>query len=335
MARLFAWASSQYLEIDQPAATAAPLTIACRYNAVSLNDVTFLVTLHDKDEPGQGFRLGFDLADIIAETYAGSYSYSVALSSSSTGVWEHACAVFYAANSRAAFHNGANKGTDTVSLTPAGIDRTSIGRAGDSTPGYYFDGSIAEAAIWSAALTDDEVAILAKGVSPLLVRPESLVFYCPLIRDDDEDIVGGLSLTAVNGPTVTAHPRVLYHAGVQVGARGIIGIDVVWGHDTGVLEANVRDFNGNWTGTGTIGNPGVADTERLELETGEYMESEMVFTDVVMVELLQNEYAEGDDVLLRYRHGASAAACHGAAWQDYVAPFLSAGYVEIRVESTL
>jgi hypothetical protein len=31
-----------------------------------------------------------------------------------------------------------------------------------------------------------------------------------LIRDEDEDIVGGLSLTAYNTPSVAAHPPILY-----------------------------------------------------------------------------------------------------------------------------
>jgi hypothetical protein len=94
-------------------------------------------------------------------------------------------------------------------------------------------------------------------------------------------------------------------------------------------------FNGNWTGTADIENIGTGDNERLALETGEYMESEMVYTDVRNVALLQNEYAAGDDVELRYRHGATAALCQAAAWQAYVGAFLSDGYVEIRLDSTL
>lgn len=108
-----------------------------------------------------------------------------------------------------------------------------------------------------------------------------------------------------------------------------------WGHVTGVLETNIRTFLNHWTGTGAIENPGAGDTERLALESTEYMISEMVFTDTVTCELLQNNYAPGDDVDLDYRHGATAAACAAAAWQDYVAPFMSLGFVQIRVTSTL
>ena len=96
----------------------------------------------------------------------------------------------------------------------------------------------------------------------------------------------------------------------------------------------MRDFTGNWTGTGTIN--GAGDAETICLNAGEYMESEVIETGVVTVELLQNNYdITGDDVLLRYRHGNSEANCLLAAWNDYVAPFVSLGFVQVRLESTL
>ena len=104
---------------------------------------------------------------------------------------------------------------------------------------------------------------------------------------------------------------------------------------TGVLEANVETFNGNWTGTGAIENPGANDNEQLALEAGEVMTSEMVNTGVVECEILQNEYGVGDDVTLEYRDGATAAACNAAAWGAYTVHFESLGFVQIRVTSTL
>lgn len=109
---------------------------------------------------------------------------------------------------------------------------------------------------------------------------------------------------------------------------------VCWGHDTGVTETNVRDFSGNWTGTGAIS--GAADAETIDLNSGEYMISEVVNTGVRVVELEQNHYDEtGDDVNMDYRHGADAAACEAASWNDYSAPFQSLGYVQVRLTSTL
>ena len=74
----------------------------------------------------------------------------------------------------------------------------------------------------------------------------------------------------------------------------------------------------------------------MELETGENMVSEVVYTDTYTVTLLQNHYdPTGDDVDMDYRHGATEAACEGAAWNDYTIPFVSLGYVQVRMTSTL
>jgi len=97
-----------------------------------------------------------------------------------------------------------------------------------------------------------------------------------------------------------------------------------------VTETNIRDFTGNWTGTGAISGSG--DAEKLELEAGEYMISEVVNTGAYTVTLLQNHYdPSGDNVTLQYRHGATEAACLSAAWNGYSTSFISLGYVQIRV----
>jgi hypothetical protein len=64
------------------------------------------------------------------------------------------------------------------------------------------------------------------------------------------------------------------------------------------------------------------------------MESEVVYTGPYTVQLLQNNYAAGDTIVLEYRHGATKIACEAAAWGAYVAPFTSLGYVQVRVEAT-
>ena len=102
---------------------------------------------------------------------------------------------------------------------------------------------------------------------------------------------------------------------------------------TGVAET-VLTFTGNWTGTGAIA--GAGDAEAIELNSGEYMISEVVDTGSTTVTLEQNHYdPSGDDVDMDYRHGATIAACYHAAWNGYVAPFVSLGYIQVRLTSTL
>lgn len=100
---------------------------------------------------------------------------------------------------------------------------------------------------------------------------------------------------------------------------------------TGVIET-AETFSGNWTGTGAIA--GAGDAETVCLDAGEYMESPVVDTGTVVVELGQNVYdGSGDDVSMYYRHGATEIACLAAAYNLYAGVFDSLGYVQIRLEN--
>jgi hypothetical protein len=76
---------------------------------------------------------------------------------------------------------------------------------------------------------------------------------------------------------------------VSASASAVIEGTVCWGHETDVLEDNVRTFADNWTGTGTISGEG--DAETICLAPGEYRESEVVYTGERTVELELNHYA--------------------------------------------
>jgi hypothetical protein len=80
-----------------------------------------------------------------------------------------------------------------------------IGRAATASP-QYSTGDFAELGMWQATLTAEEVASLAKGMTCDKVRPQSLVYYTPLIRDI-QDLARGMTLTNTNS-TVANHPRV-------------------------------------------------------------------------------------------------------------------------------
>lgn len=77
--------------------------------------------------------------------------------------------------------------------------------------GNAFDGKLAEVAIWDAALSDDEIASLAKGFSALLVRPQSLQGYWPIIGNasPEPDLRNGNNATLTGSPTAFPHPRIL------------------------------------------------------------------------------------------------------------------------------
>lgn len=117
-------------------------------------------------------------------------------------------AVFTNTSLRSVFVN-ATKYTNTTSLTISAPTRFIVGAAWvDTVNGLFHNGSIAEAAVWNIALSDDDVASLAAGYTPDQVRPQSLQFYAPLIRTF-QDLRGGLAITNNGGATVATHPRVI------------------------------------------------------------------------------------------------------------------------------
>jgi hypothetical protein len=124
----------------------------------------------------------------------------------STGVWQHVCVAITSTQGRV-YLDGASF-TNNVSHATANINEAGdLARDPFVSPTHTsFNGSIAEAAIWSAALSDAECLALAKRISPLQLknRLHDLVLYKDLVRDLNRGI--GPALTAANGPGVVPHP---------------------------------------------------------------------------------------------------------------------------------
>ncbi|RKY12812.1 MAG: hypothetical protein DRP52_04265, partial [Planctomycetota bacterium] len=189
MARLFN-GSNEYLELDSTPVTAAPLTIVARFyqDDVSTWANRCIAGVFDLSSPSNWFVLKTKIDGagnyIRADTRSSSGWQEVASTAQFSGnTWHHAAAVFASSTSRTVYLDGGNSATNTTSVTPSGIDRISIARLGDSSPGNYMSGRVAEVAMYNAALSADEIASLARGFSPLLIRTQNLVGYWPLIRD--------------------------------------------------------------------------------------------------------------------------------------------------------
>jgi hypothetical protein len=144
--------------------------------------------------------------------------FSVQTSTScSINVWQSACAVEYSSSNRAIFLNGAGKGTNTTTRAPASVNRTTVGLLRGTFAGEGTNGLIAHPAIWNAALDDAEVAMLAAGMSPLRVRPQSLVMYLPhLGRNSAEiDIMNARTLTVTGAAASSNEPPVRFPLGIN------------------------------------------------------------------------------------------------------------------------
>lgn len=227
MARLFDDANEQALEYNGAVLTAVPISMACWFNTNDLGIVEMLMAI--SRVPGGSLTnntfclyvdgtIGGD--PVKAGVQNNTFAAAAASAGPSLNTWGHACGVFASATSRAAYFNGANKGTNATNITPANVAKTDIARYyshnGTTVIGAWFSGMIAEAGIWDIALTDAEVAVLATGISPLAVHPSNLVAYWPIMGRDSPEIdpVGGYGMTlSASAPVAAAHPRVRYPFG--------------------------------------------------------------------------------------------------------------------------
>lgn len=107
---------------------------------------------------------------------------------------------------------------------------------------------------------------------------------------------------------------------------------VCWGHVTGVSESNTRTFVDHWTGTGEISS--AENNEQIGFGSNKYMMSEIVNTGSKNIELSINVYASGNSVSLLYRTGSTLLDCANSEWSVYGLPFLSLGYVQIRLQNS-
>lgn len=213
MSREFLRASSEGLFADVSEIDAPLFTISCWFYALDITAAGTLVSIVDKGVGTRRIALwvrGDNSGDPLQllVSYSGS-SQPATTTGYSADTWHHGCAVSRSATDKSVFLDGGGEGTDATSTASSmpGLDRTAVGYLSDSSPSQYMDGRVAEVGIWDVALIDAEVAMLAAGAAPLMVRPESLVTYLPLIRDDDTDIMGVTgAYTELVTPTIATHP---------------------------------------------------------------------------------------------------------------------------------
>lgn len=205
--------TSHYIETPSAVVSAEPLTMACWFRPSDITVSYVLMSVSEFSSLARhqmtcsGATAG-DPVRMASVNAAGAAGIAATSAGYSSGAWHHAAAVISSSSSRSVYLNGGSSGTDSTLITASSINRTCVGASRhNSVTNNPFSGDLAEAAIWAAALTAAEIASLAAGYSPLLIRREALAFYAPLIRNV-QDIRGGLALTDA-GTTVADHPRII------------------------------------------------------------------------------------------------------------------------------
>lgn len=131
----------------------------------------------------------------------------------SAGVWTHVGATLESAIGNMILYTS-GVARQTTNLPGTGRTQNggehSIGVDGPDANVQFWDGKLAEVALWDVELTAAEMALLAVGFSPLFVRPASLQAYWQIIGNFSPEIdrVGGFNMTLTATAGAAAHPRI-------------------------------------------------------------------------------------------------------------------------------
>lgn len=130
--------------------------------------------------------------------------------------WNHAVGIWPSATQTKGYLNGsAGSFGDTITRNPSGVDRVIIGCLNGGNPSTAGT-MIADAAIWDAVLTDDDARTYMAGVSPLKIRPASLVAHWPIwgVGSPEPNVVDSArSLSIVGSLSKGNSPRLLMPQG--------------------------------------------------------------------------------------------------------------------------
>jgi len=188
-----------------------PLTLSCIFYPSTTGRT--LISLGPPDNQSLGYLLRISA---VAQSKIIAAKNEVNVTGPTTislNTWNHGAGVFSSDTSKTCYLNGeATADTVTSTADATGTAFTALGIGRSHTTGAntrFWSGRIAEVGIWTAALAAEEILSLSRGMSPDMVRPSSLVFYAPLIRNL-QDVRGGQALTNNAAATVINHPRI-YH----------------------------------------------------------------------------------------------------------------------------
>lgn len=234
MARSNTGSTSNYMLNGSAALTGLPITMACWANLANLTHTANLVAIIDESAGANYFSLladgnneygGTDNA-VVCDVGTGIFAKSTGTYTASA--WHHFAATSSGMASRFAWLNGTAGPESTSTRSPSGWNRTGIGafRVGSSTFSPI-NGSIAEVGIWNVVLTAAEMAMLADGYAPCLVRPDALVAHWPLIgrmASPEQDRWGNFHMTITGTMAQASHPpNIKYSVPVRVFVKAAAG----------------------------------------------------------------------------------------------------------------
>lgn len=206
MAYRFINTSSQFISSNGPSISLYPITFSAWAYATN-NTIAMTIMAWLQAATTQGFRTlfaGQAASDPVRGNLLTATNYISQISPGFTiNTWHHICFVCSSSTSRIVYRDGTASAANTTNDTPTSLTRVLIG----SNTVENFDGYISDVAIWSAALNTGEINSLTKGFCAKRIRPQSLEYYVPLVRNLYE-YNSSIALTNNNTATAIAHNRI-------------------------------------------------------------------------------------------------------------------------------
>lgn len=151
--------TDQYFSADVASVTDTPITMIAWINPDSIYSYRQFLQLSDKDVGTEWFTLAQSTSNTVwfwprcSTTSSGARTESS--ETISAGSWYQVTGIGASSTSHEARVNNSGSETTTTECTPADIDRTTIGRDGDSSPGSYFEGFLSHIKIYNTVKSDD------------------------------------------------------------------------------------------------------------------------------------------------------------------------------------
>jgi hypothetical protein len=212
MAYYFNGATTHHLDRADAAIQTWPITLHGRIRLLNPADgLTHAIVGLWESSSNNGFRILVELNGGVMKARCGSKAGGVASSATTTNSigdsnWHSVVGEISASNARQVWLDNAGNGSNTTSLFPGTLTKTTIGSIDNG--GSYSSGAgheLADIAVWAGTLTFDEREALKLGVSSELIRPDLQKLHAQLIGTPAEDRGGPFSVT---GATVVEHPSV-------------------------------------------------------------------------------------------------------------------------------
>lgn len=195
MARSFNGTSDFIVNVNAAFSTNIDFTFACWVFLSNLTQGSRFFA-HGNTGTGADQALAFNIesAGKFTASVDGIATSAVANANAVVNTWYHVALVHVAAtNVTTLFINGvAQTTTATAASSVSGANAVTIGVTSTETS-RFLAGNMADAAIWSLALTANELLGLANGARPYQIRPANLLRWWPLdgIQSPEPDLSGG------------------------------------------------------------------------------------------------------------------------------------------------